>query len=775
MRRNGYDQPGITNPENVDALTHQQIYDAFQTVDDHTSEVVTAWQQAGTQWRESTTQMVQAVRTAVDGRWSGASADAAVQALSDYGTQAGQLSDLFQQTGQVVADTALAAVTTKAYVPKPVPVTADQTKDPTGYDGQSRAAQQAQDDARLVMQQRYLIPLLDQDARLPHFPPAASPVSDGLMSGSPAAGPLSGLMSGTDGFLSGTGGLPTDEPAATTTASANGNSHPFGTGSPGSTLFGGLPGTTGTETDSSSSVFGGSTSKPTRPGHTTPSGYRPAATSPGGHTPGTTSSTGDSAHDTPGHGAEQSSTDTPRHRSDQSAAGNPYPAPSEHSAPSLSAGSNSSHAVPDSPRYDPDISTVAPQTTAQPALTNPSGWSDSQLWSESHAGNAGTAGSGSPATTQPGPANTPAPAPHSTAPAPQPSVPAPSAPPASPAPVAPPPPVAPGPAPAPVPPPAATLPAPPGPSVPAPSPSAPAVPLPPSPAPLGHTPTPYTPAPHVPAPGAPVPKPLPPAPPPPAPNPPAPAPNPSAPAPRMPVFTPSAPDLTPYTTAGGAAVTGAAAHALSDTPDGPARTPRIRVGYQGDVDRRGMRFDRHKHTLDDDADTPTDTTTTDDSTTDDSTADESTADSTTIDEGRADAALPDSAVLGSAVLGSAVLGSAVLGSAVLGSAVLGSAVLGSAAPNTGDDPRAPEIIGGDTDSAATPQAESADPDGRDDPGGAGSAHDDTAPEGETETADATPGGDPSNDDRAETRAGSAGSGLDDSPDKYRNVPPVIGE
>ena len=173
-----YDPPGITDPENVDALTHQQIYDAFQTVTQSAGDVVAAWQQAGSQWRTSTTGLVRAVRSAVDGHWTGASAEAAVNALVDYGNQAGELADLFDAAGQAVSNTAQAALTTKAYIPKPVPVNADQTKDPSGFDRQTRDASKAQDDARQVMQQRYVTPFTDQDKRIPTFP-AAVPVGNG--------------------------------------------------------------------------------------------------------------------------------------------------------------------------------------------------------------------------------------------------------------------------------------------------------------------------------------------------------------------------------------------------------------------------------------------------------------------------------------------------------------------------------------------------------------------------------------------------------------------
>ncbi|MBF6331415.1 hypothetical protein [Nocardia transvalensis] len=264
-----YDQPAITNRENVDALTHQQIYDAFQTVTDHTADVVGTWEQARTQWRESTTTMLQAVRTAVDGQWTGVAADAAVQALTGYTTHASALADLFEQTGRAVTATAQAALTTKAYIPKPVPPTADPTQDPTGYDSQMRAAQKAQDEARQVMQQHYLVPFTDQDARIPTFPPAMS-AADGNggaatdstgstdESGTAVAGARPNTtvpVSATDSVVDGLWRPPTQGvPGETLPAAASGEAH---LGSPVSGLWnpatGALPGLPGSEHGGNSS------------------------------------------------------------------------------------------------------------------------------------------------------------------------------------------------------------------------------------------------------------------------------------------------------------------------------------------------------------------------------------------------------------------------------------------------------------------------------------------------------------------------------------------
>lgn len=598
----GYDQPGITNPENVDALTHQQIYDAFQTVSDQTAEVVTTWQQARDKWRESTSQLVQAVRTAVDGQWTGVAADTAVQALSDYGTRAGQLADLFEQTGQVVANTAAAALTAKAYVPKPVPVTADQTEDPTGYDGQSRAAQQAQDDARQVMQQRYVLPFLDQDARLPAFPAAMS-----LAGADSSSGPLDSLLSGSGWSLTG----------SATTAAASGIpvNGATGTGPVGSLLSGvpGVPVGTAADPEASSSLFGSQGTRP-EPNHFGPVG------SGLGTTPRPERPTGShSGHDAP----------PPR---PERPVGGEKPGPS-HGEPAVTGEPEPvEHAVPEGSRPGPE-QTSEPVAGPGPVVTqHDPGHGDSTgtaATNGSHTGTAGAvgadrAGTGSgtgggsggsggtsgPSGQSPNPA---APAPHSSpqplgapaAPAVPPAAPVPASPgPLSSAPV-PSPPLAP-PVPA-APPSLPNTPLPPGPSAPM-SPLAPGpgpAPAPgsgvPVPAPGSGPSAPVPNAPPSPQPGAPGSPPGKPGPPAPMPNPPAAPPVPHAPTPKVPGFVspavpPASPDLTPYTAAGAAAISGTAAAEIAQTADDSMhRMPRLR-GYAGDRERYGLRFDKHRET-----------------------------------------------------------------------------------------------------------------------------------------------------------------------------------
>ncbi|MFE3445008.1 hypothetical protein ACFXNW_18405 [Nocardia sp. NPDC059180] len=174
-----YDQPGITNPENVDAFTHQQIRDAFDTVAaESTGDMVTNWTQARTMLRDSTTAMVQAVRSAVDGQWTGASADAAASAVVHYSGQADGLADMFEGTAATMANTAVAVTVARSFLPPVVTVTADPNTDPAAYAAQDRAATNAQHEARQVMQTRYVVPLTEYDAQLPTYPPAVSPVSD---------------------------------------------------------------------------------------------------------------------------------------------------------------------------------------------------------------------------------------------------------------------------------------------------------------------------------------------------------------------------------------------------------------------------------------------------------------------------------------------------------------------------------------------------------------------------------------------------------------------
>ncbi|PKV76792.1 hypothetical protein ATK86_7195 [Nocardia fluminea] len=167
-----YDPPGITDPENVDGLTHQQIVDAFAAVANSTSSIVVAWKQGDADLTDSTKQMLVAVRGAVDGAWEGAAADAAVATIARYCDDSLRLPELFDEVSQVVGNTAMTAVMAKSFLPPVVTVTADQSTDPEGFDRQTREAETAQAEARRIMSERYVVGFQDQDAKLPTFPAA---------------------------------------------------------------------------------------------------------------------------------------------------------------------------------------------------------------------------------------------------------------------------------------------------------------------------------------------------------------------------------------------------------------------------------------------------------------------------------------------------------------------------------------------------------------------------------------------------------------------------
>ncbi|MFE3545401.1 hypothetical protein ACFXK0_20765 [Nocardia sp. NPDC059177] len=167
-----YDPPGITDPENVDGLTHQQIVDAFAAVANSTSSIVVAWKQGDADLTDSTTEMLAAVRNTVDGAWTGAAADAAVATVARYCDDSLRLPELFDEVSQVVGNTAMTAVMTKSFLPPVVEVTADQSADPEGFDLQTRQAQTAQAEARRIMAERYVVGFQDLDAKLPTFPAA---------------------------------------------------------------------------------------------------------------------------------------------------------------------------------------------------------------------------------------------------------------------------------------------------------------------------------------------------------------------------------------------------------------------------------------------------------------------------------------------------------------------------------------------------------------------------------------------------------------------------
>lgn len=187
-----YDPPGITDPENVDGLTHQQIMDAFNSVANSTSELITVWKQADADLSTSTQGMLAAVRGATDGGWSGAAADAAVAMVARYCDGASQLPDLFDEVSLVVTNTAMTAVMVKSFLPPVVKVTADQSADPEGFDRQTREAEVAQAEARRIMAERYVVGFQDQDTKLPTFP-AAMAIGEGQ---TPQAGESGASRSG---------------------------------------------------------------------------------------------------------------------------------------------------------------------------------------------------------------------------------------------------------------------------------------------------------------------------------------------------------------------------------------------------------------------------------------------------------------------------------------------------------------------------------------------------------------------------------------------------
>ncbi|WP_067895849.1 hypothetical protein [Nocardia vaccinii] len=567
-----YDPPGITDPENVDALTHQQIYDAFQTVTQSAGDVVTAWQQAGSQWRTSTTGLVEAVRSAVDGHWTGASAEAAVNALVDYGNQAGELADLFEAAGQAVSNTAQAALTTKAYIPKPVPVSADQTKDPSGFDRQTRDATKAQDDARQVMQQRYVTPFTDQDKRIPTFP-AAVPVTNGDATAPASDSEAPATSTKPTAWSGGT------QPSSTAPASVTALLHdlPF-PASVDATIGRFLH-------DPSSATAGASdvlfqqptTSRPARadrnegtpspaatrpanipsePAPTTPSSVRPdtAPPAPGDQrdsTPQRPNSTPRQPDPEQPHTTSEQPTAPAQTQTQATGTSTDAVRPGHDSAATPPAGGSSTNSAP-APN-----STPAP--SAQPAgPPGPVPGGSTPNLAGPALGSAGSAGS-IPAIPSPVP-STPAPAPS----APLPNTPVPSAP-------------------TPTPPPAPNFAAPaPAPNLPAPGANAP-------------TPVPnvQAPAPGTSAPAPPAPKPVP--------N--TPVPGAHAPAaaqatPARPTVDPLPPDVLAEPAA--AAVTGAAtAEVMSESGHHDAgsdhRPPRLRVRYEGDRDRTGKKVDlRHE-------------------------------------------------------------------------------------------------------------------------------------------------------------------------------------
>ncbi|GGK67482.1 hypothetical protein [Nocardia camponoti] len=268
-----FDPPSITNPENVDHLTHQQIIDAFNAVINETHSMVTTWQQSKVDFRESTASFLAAIRAAADGKWTGASADAAITATTHYAAAADDLDELFADMSNVVNNTATIAVMAKAFMPKVVAVTANQTTDPQEYDKQSREAKEAQDEARRIMRGRYIVGFQHQDTQIPTFPPAtkvvaAGPGADG---GNPSGAPGSNVVGvpGSSPSAPGAG-----QPGANPAQPSPDSTVPAGADE---SLTGGSP---QNGTDDSKTQTAGTTQSPSQPTTSTPADTARPNTSP---------------------------------------------------------------------------------------------------------------------------------------------------------------------------------------------------------------------------------------------------------------------------------------------------------------------------------------------------------------------------------------------------------------------------------------------------------------------------------------------------------------
>lgn len=275
-----YDPPRITDPENVDALTHQQIVDAFDSVANATHELINTWLQARQDWTTSTETLLRDVRNAVDGNWTGTSADAAMVVMSNYCGDSLGLGDQFKELTIAVNNSATTAVMTKAFLPKVEAVSADPATDPNSYDTQTRAATTAQSEARRIMQERYITGFQNEDTRIPSFPQPQS--LTGTDPGTEVSAPGTGNPVGTThselASNSGSGqpssGEPGETPAATEPAAEN----PSDSENPSSAGDSGTSGDSADDGDSTSAASAGTPDSATSAGVTTPStGASPSA------------------------------------------------------------------------------------------------------------------------------------------------------------------------------------------------------------------------------------------------------------------------------------------------------------------------------------------------------------------------------------------------------------------------------------------------------------------------------------------------------------------
>ncbi|MFD3596640.1 hypothetical protein ACFWU5_28310 [Nocardia sp. NPDC058640] len=154
---------------------HQDILSAFERIaTEPANGAATKYHESGTQWTQALEQFRKRMEVSIASAWEGSSADASITAIRQYTTDADKLTPAFTAMSTQVTAAAASAVSTKSALPGEV--------DPGFLDSMpwNKAVvrgqrEEAENNARDVMDNKYVMPFAGTDGAIPVLPRPTNP------------------------------------------------------------------------------------------------------------------------------------------------------------------------------------------------------------------------------------------------------------------------------------------------------------------------------------------------------------------------------------------------------------------------------------------------------------------------------------------------------------------------------------------------------------------------------------------------------------------------
>ncbi|MEV0709200.1 PPE domain-containing protein, partial [Nocardia aurea] len=258
------DGRAITNPENAQSFSHAEIKQAADRMDpDGLVGAVDAWTTIAATVTRAAQQFESAAGKAVDQRWEGAAATAAVGGLRRYVARLGEFGEALRQQTIPLEAAGNAAARFKAAIP----AVGESSGGSTAPEARNAGEEQARDD----MVAYYIQPYGAAAQEIPSLPSVVDPIGGGIGTANGAFGSGSGpndSSGGAPGDATGTGGTGSPGHSGTSANSGVGGLGATGTGAVGSTENDGTAGTstgvgtTGTSSDSGQQSGSGAAGTP---------------------------------------------------------------------------------------------------------------------------------------------------------------------------------------------------------------------------------------------------------------------------------------------------------------------------------------------------------------------------------------------------------------------------------------------------------------------------------------------------------------------------------